>query len=261
MGAGYPSRMKIAGETYDYEKKLGSGSFGDVYLAKGPTSGKEYAVKVINLEKFDDVSVARRETETLKSLNHKHIIKHIAACETEGKLFLVLEYASGGTLQDFIVSKALLTESAIKHVFLQIVDGVLYLHSKGVAHRDLKPANILLDGAGTIKIADFGLAKAIKKQIILDSLCDTGSALMETRWGTPGYCAPEVKDSGNNGYNGKKADMYSLGVVLYGISTKLGTKQGQLSAGCTNLISNLTMFQADSRPTIEAVKKDKWLTN
>uniref|UniRef100_A0AC35GWU8 Protein kinase domain-containing protein n=1 Tax=Panagrolaimus sp. PS1159 TaxID=55785 RepID=A0AC35GWU8_9BILA len=259
MGNGYPSRMKIGGETYDYVKKLGSGGFGDVYLAKGPDSGREFAVKVINFNKFTDISIARRETETLKSLSHVNIIKHIASAETSDQLFIVLEYAPKGTLQNYIVSNGLLPEKQVKAIFLDIVNGVLYLHSKDIAHRDLKPANILLDDNGTFKIADFGLAKAVKKQVILDSLCDTGSALMETKWGTPGYCAPEVLDSHNNGYNGKKADMYSLGVVLYAIATNLSKSRENLSTGSIKLISDLTMFQADARPTIDAVKKNSYV--
>uniref|UniRef100_A0AC34GAC7 Protein kinase domain-containing protein n=1 Tax=Panagrolaimus sp. ES5 TaxID=591445 RepID=A0AC34GAC7_9BILA len=237
-------------KNYDYIKKLGEGGFGKVYLAKERSTGKEYAIKIIDKKKMHKPEFAGRELQNMKSLEHKNIIKLYNAVETWGdeigdSLYLVMEYAAGGDLYNYI-KKNQITEANAKKLFNQIVTGVQYLHSKKFAHRDLKPQNILLDSNGDIKIADFGLSKA-----------GENDDPMYTGCGTLGYLAPEVYYHASKGYDGFKADMYSLGIILSNIATNFG--KTEVSSECRVLFNKLTSKNPASRPSIFDVINDAWL--
>ena len=152
----------------------------------------------------------REEAVMMLSLDHPNIIRIKDTYESEHWIFIVMEYIRGGDLFDRIIERGRYTEANARSVMLQILDAVNYLHSKDICHRDLKPENILLmskESDCEIKITDFGLAKR------------TNQEGLKTFCGTPQYFAPEVlKRRGNSvsGYRyGMKADMWSLGVVLY----------------------------------------------
>jgi serine/threonine protein kinase len=121
------------------------------------------------------------------------------------KIYIILEFVTGGELFDKIVYQGRLSENESRRYFQQLIDAVDFCHSKGVSHRDLKPENLLLDSLGNLKISDFGLS-ALPQQVRDDGL-------LHTTCGTPNYVAPEVLN--NKGYDGAGADIWSCGVILY----------------------------------------------
>jgi len=150
----------------------------------------------------------------LKQLEHPGVVKlhDVIDFPLEKKVYLIMEYMEGGDLLTYIQSKKnkKLKEPAARKLFTQIISGVEYIHSKGIFHRDLKPDNILMESKHkTAKIADFGFSKEIDIQqplMRLQSMC-----------GSPLYCAPEILTG--HPYIGMEVDMWSLGVILYGMIT------------------------------------------
>ncbi|CAA2992204.1 CBL-interacting kinase 32 [Olea europaea subsp. europaea] len=121
------------------------------------------------------------------------------------KIFIVLEFVTGGELFDKIVNHGRMLEDEARKYFQQLINAVDYCHSRGVYHRDLKPENLLLDASGNLKVSDFGLS-ALSQQVKDDGL-------LHTTCGTPNYVAPEVLD--DHGYDGATADLWSCGVILF----------------------------------------------
>ncbi|XP_056169143.1 CBL-interacting serine/threonine-protein kinase 3-like isoform X4 [Syzygium oleosum] len=121
------------------------------------------------------------------------------------KIFIVLEFVTGGELFDKIVNNGRMGEDETRRYFQQLINAVDYCHSRGVYHRDLKPENLLLDAYGNLKVSDFGLS-ALSQQVRDDGL-------LHTTCGTPNYVAPEVLN--DRGYDGATADMWSCGVILF----------------------------------------------
>ena len=124
--------------------------------------------------------------------------------ETPTTLYLILEYASGGELFDFIVKKGKIEESLAAKFLQQLISGVEYLHKLNIVHRDLKPENLLLDDDCNIKIVDFGLSNFYKQGTLLKTAC-----------GSPCYAAPEM--IAGKSYNGLKVDIWSCGVILFAL--------------------------------------------
>jgi len=155
----------MIGEEYALLKDLGEGTFGNVKLGKHLTSGQLVAVKILEKKRITDkadVERVIREIKILKSIKHQHIIKLYEIIETEARIFLIMEYACGGELFDYIVRKDRLSEKEACKFYLQIISGIEFLHGKGIAHRDLKPENLLLDKNKHLKIVDFGLSNTYK---------------------------------------------------------------------------------------------------
>ena len=121
--------------------------------------------------------------------------------ETKQRLYLIMEFAEGGELFDFIVSKKRLDEKEAWAIFQQIIGGIEYISKLGIVHRDLKPENLLLDYNKHIKIVDFGLSNTFKKGETLKTAC-----------GSPWYAAPEMIEGKE--YHGTKADVWSSGVII-----------------------------------------------
>lgn len=154
---------------YDIGNELGRGSFATVMNAVHRETGKKYAVKIIHLNRYryssdpEALEKFNREIEILSSLNHPNICQLIEYFRDEATISLVLEYIAGGDLLDYIVSRDGVPEERAKLFTFQLCEALKYLHDKRIAHRDLKPENILLtdDEPPVVKIADFGLAKAV----------------------------------------------------------------------------------------------------
>lgn len=188
--------------------KLGEGTFGKVMTGTHIISGERVAIK--NLEKkrileVTDKSRVEREIKILKLLRHINIIQLYCVIQTASNIYLIMEYASGSELFDYIVSKKRLPEMEACHFFQQIISGVEYLHSLRIVHRDLKPENIILDKNKTLKIIDFGLSNSYSKHQLLATQC-----------GSPCYAAPEMINGKK--YCGLKVDLWSVGITLFAMT-------------------------------------------
>ncbi|XP_078592166.1 MAP/microtubule affinity-regulating kinase 3-like isoform X13 [Branchiostoma floridae x Branchiostoma japonicum] len=189
---------------YRLLKTIGKGNFAKVKLARHVPTGKEVAIKIIDKTQLNPSSLQKlfREVRIMKMLNHPNIVKLFEVIETEKTLYLVMEYASGGEVFDYLVAHGRMKEKEARAKFRQIVSAVQYCHQKRVVHRDLKAENLLLDADMNIKIADFGFSNEFTPGNKLDTFC-----------GSPPYAAPELFQGKK--YDGPEVDVWSLGVILY----------------------------------------------
>ncbi|KAK9459898.1 kinase-like domain-containing protein [Lipomyces oligophaga] len=197
---------------------LGEGEFGKVKLGwrRDGKSPSEVAVKLIKKENVppgsDREARFQREIVVLRHLRHPNIVRLQEIIQNDRYIGIVLEYASGGELFEYIVQNKYLKDSTACRLFAQLVSGVNYLHSKGIVHRDLKLENLLLDKHKNIIITDFGFANVFDPE---DLIAGRPKAdLMSSSCGSPCYAAPEVVISDGK-YSGRKVDVWSCGVILY----------------------------------------------
>ncbi|VDN06706.1 unnamed protein product [Thelazia callipaeda] len=190
---------------FEITKKLGSGTYGKVSLAYDHKTEREIAVKLIKksaIENKQDLARIRREIRIMSALKHPNIIQIFEVFENRDKIILVMEYASGGELYDYVSTYGSLPEPEARRIFRQITSAVLYCHKHKVAHRDLKLENILLDVDNNAKIADFGLSNYFSDKNLLNTFC-----------GSPLYASPEIING--TPYRGPEVDCWSLGILLY----------------------------------------------
>nr|GMD09689.1 CBL-interacting serine/threonine-protein kinase 23-like [Ipomoea batatas] len=193
---------------YELGRTLGEGSFAKVKFARNVETGENVAIKILDKEKVlkhKMIGQIKREIATMKLIRHPNVIRLYEVMASKTKIYIVMEFVTGGELFDKIASKGRLKEDEARKYFQQLINAVDYCHSRGVCHRDLKPENLLLDASGVLKVSDFGLS-ALPQQVREDGL-------LHTKCGTPNYVAPEVIN--NKGYDGVKADLWSCGVILY----------------------------------------------
>lgn len=211
-------------DEFEIEQELGSGAASRVFGCRHLASGERLAVKAVDLRRLlllgnlkDQLARLDGEVEILRQLCHERIVNLRGFHKSEHWYFLVMELVEGGELFDLIVRSKSLSEAEARHVFRQLLEGVGYMHARGVIHRDLKPENILVASSRPaqtsdegqlydVKIADFGLSKAI----------GGGASLARTRVGTPQYWAPEVLDVQRRGGSyDQAADFWGLGAILF----------------------------------------------
>lgn len=193
--------------SYDIDKELGKGTFGEVKLGIHRITNEKVAIKVLEKDKIvDEADKERvtREIHILKLIRHPNIIQLYEIIEDKEKLYLITEYASGGELFDYIVANQRVKELEACKFFQQLVDGIEYVHKLNIVHRDLKPENLLLDAKKNIKIVDFGLSNIYKENGLLSTAC-----------GSPCYAAPEM--IAGKKYNGLNVDIWSSGVILFAL--------------------------------------------
>lgn len=207
---------------YEYMRSIGSGSFSVVILCQHTLTKDVFACKVVSRKMLVEMEVFGRfeqEVRLLQSFNHPNVVKVSDLVFSDLFIYVVMEYCESGDLFALIVNDGIIDDDKIRHMFRQMIEGMHFVHSKHLAHRDLKPENILLDRDMNAKIADFGL-------------CHTtdSTKLLKTPCGSPFYAPPEIV--AGKEYDGEKADIWSLGVVLYAMSTGTfpwtGTNQTQL---------------------------------
>ncbi len=208
--------------SYDILSAIGKGGMGEVWKARDTKLGREVAIKTLP-EEFardgDRLARFEREAKVLASLNHPNIGTIYSLEECDGTRFLVLELVDGDTIADRVKRGPIPAEEALAFG-LQIAEALEVAHGKGVIHRDLKPANIKLTPDGTVKVLDFGLAKAVapagvgtdqQQPAVADALTKEG--LIQ---GTPGYMSPEqVRGEPVD----KRTDVWAFGCVLYEMLT------------------------------------------
>ncbi|KAI9904751.1 hypothetical protein N3K66_001280 [Trichothecium roseum] len=207
----YPQSRQTNGflQQYTLLEKLGKGHFAEVYLCVEKSSGQRYAVKIFTkhpgMEDRSKTEGLQQEIGVLMGVSHPNVLCLKDTFNERDRVYLVLELASEGELFNFIVMKQKLSEDEARKLFVQLFQGIKYLHERNVVHRDIKPENILLTDKNLhVKLADFGLAKIIGEESFTTTLC-----------GTPSYVAPEIlADSKQRKYT-KAVDVWSLGVVLY----------------------------------------------
>jgi len=196
------------------QELLGHGGMGAVYKARQLGLERTVALKIIRPEAADDQAFAdrfTREARAMAQLNHPNIVAVYDFGMAGDLYYLAMEYVEGTNLRQVIRKGDLEPRQALAMVG-QICDALQYAHDEGVVHRDIKPENILIDKKGRVKIADFGLAKMLRKPPAEATLTVPGQAM-----GTPDYMAPEQRE--RFGEVDHRADIYSLGVVFYEMLT------------------------------------------
>ncbi|XP_076146209.1 ribosomal protein S6 kinase alpha-3 isoform X4 [Alosa pseudoharengus] len=204
---------------FELRKVLGQGSFGKVFLVKkvtGPDAGQLYAMKVLKKAtlKVRDRVRTKMERDILVEVNHPFIVKLHYAFQTEGKLYLILDFLRGGDLFTRLSKEVMFTEEDVKFYLAELALALDHLHGLGIIYRDLKPENILLDEEGHIKLTDFGLSKeSIDHENKAYSFC-----------GTVEYMAPEVVNRRGHTHS---ADWWSYGVLMFEMLTGTLPFQGK----------------------------------
>jgi protein-serine/threonine kinase len=239
---------------YILGQTLGEGEFGKVKMGWKREGGVQVAIKLIRRESLGTnpsrLPKIYREISILRGLQHPNIVKLHEMVETERHIGIILEYASGGELFDYILQHRFLKDNAARRLFAQLVSGVGYLHKKGIVHRDLKLENLLLDRNRNIIITDFGFANTFNsndelgeeneynlgnrefvKKAGLDIVREDGHRrgdLMQTSCGSPCYAAPELVVS-DSLYTGRKVDVWSCGVILVSCVSSVANQNTNLS--------------------------------
>lgn len=185
--------------------ELGRGTYGSVFKALRRGRRTPYAIKVINMKGMSKKQLhdCAEEVRILSSLQNENIIKYLDSFVDAGKLYIVMEYASHGTLYDFYKSKrSKAEESFVWRTLVRLALALQYIHCKKILHRDVKSTNVFLDQNLKARLGDFGVAKVL----------DSGKKMARTVVGTPFYLSPELCKG--KPYN-DKSDIWSLGVVMY----------------------------------------------
>uniref|UniRef100_A0A2K5U1F5 non-specific serine/threonine protein kinase n=1 Tax=Macaca fascicularis TaxID=9541 RepID=A0A2K5U1F5_MACFA len=232
---------------FELLKVLGQGSFGKVFLVRkktGPDAGQLYAMKVLKKASLKDRVRTKMERDILVEVNHPFIVKLHYAFQTEGKLYLILDFLRGGDVFTRLSKEVLFTEEDVKFYLAELALALDHLHQLGIVYRDLKPENILLDEIGHIKLTDFGLSKeSVDQEKKAYSFC-----------GTVEYMAPEVFEmlTGTLPFQGKDRNE-TMNMIL---KAKLGMPQF-LSAEAQSLLRMLFKRNPANRLGSEGVEEIK----
>ncbi|OHT16885.1 CAMK family protein kinase [Tritrichomonas foetus] len=253
---------------YTLVQILGSGAFSVVYKAKKNSTSNFFAMKIIPKKMLideKDQKHLQRELDTMVLLKHENIVQLYEFFVDLENFYLVIDYCNGGSLLDVLMTKQKIKETQVATIFKQIVNAVDFCHQHDVAHRDLKPPNILVTVFPNIKLADFGLCGFIVNDGKLNTFC-----------GSPSYTAPECLKMTK--YDGKKSDIWSLGVILYELATyehpwvtgnvpkmieqiqkARYTIPNTVSPACADLIKQILKVNPNERISTENILNHPWL--
>jgi len=218
MGETFPPDLLIS--HYRIISKLGEGGMAEVYLAQDTKLGRRVAMKFLSPQTSADHQAQRRlirEAQAVATLEHQNICAIYEVGEAEGHNFIVMQYVEGKTLQQFLQDRVLDIPTALA-LAVQIGDALVEAHSRGIIHRDLKPQNIMITARQQAKVMDFGLAKVVNSEEVVESEARTQSLLTTpgTIIGTLPYMSPEqVRGERID----ERSDIFSFGVVLYEMLT------------------------------------------
>ena len=274
-------------------KEIGSGHNSIVWLAYNREDSKNYAIKVVNdaTNIENNIRAIINEANILKQLQHPNITA-LHKVSNEGKYtssegqnkkvtYAVLEFAENGALIEFILSTRKLSEETTRYFFIQLIEGLSYLHSKGFAHRDLKPDNLLLDKDYNLLLADFGFTISMAGR--------DGTGALSTLLGTDNYKSPEIHNGQE--YEGSSNDVFAAGIILFVLYTGSSPfnssrnndsyysyirnndhqmfwkfhskvkKDGSFNVfgdDFKNLVNSMLSFDPKKRPTLAQIKDSLW---
>ncbi|HEX4174703.1 MAG TPA: PASTA domain-containing protein [Acidimicrobiales bacterium] len=198
---------RVLGKRYRLLSALGTGASAHVYLAEDVSLQRHVAVKVLQPGLAADEAFLKRfraEARSVASLNHPHVLRVFDWGEDNDEPYLVLEYLGGGSLRDLLDRDVRLTHAQAAVLGAEVAQGLAYAHVRGLVHRDVKPANLLFDEEARVRIADFGVARALAEA----AWTEPAGAMV----GTARYISPEAAEG--KPVDGR-ADVYSLALVLY----------------------------------------------
>jgi serine/threonine protein kinase len=229
---------------YEILRELGHGAMGVVYAATDPLIGREVAIKTIRLESLGDESTRAdltrrlfREAQSAGILSHPGIITIYDVGENGKDAYIVMEFVEGKTLEEVLASGVPQPSATLLSLLSQAAEALDYAHRKGIIHRDIKPSNIMISENGTVKIADFGVAKLATST----ALTQAGFVL-----GTPSYMSPEQAQGRE--IDGR-SDQFSLAVVAFRIVTgKLPFDGPTLTALLTKILWEEPAYESSGLP-------------
>ncbi|CAL2049599.1 hypothetical protein CAEBREN_30726 [Caenorhabditis brenneri] len=252
---------------YDVGRAIGKGNFATVRIARHSIAKTKVAIKSIDVAALDRENLVKleREVKIVKIIDHPHIVKSYEIMRIDNMLYIVSEYCSSGELYETLIEKGRVAEDVARKWFSETASAVSYLHSHGIVHRDLKAENILLGKNSSIKLIDFGFSNF-----------QTGDQLLNTWCGSPPYAAPELLLG--NSYDGMKADIWSMGVLLYILVTggfpfpsdsvnklKRSVLSGVVkipywvSVECADFIRKMLVLNPGKRYSIQNVLQHRWM--
>jgi Tol biopolymer transport system component/predicted Ser/Thr protein kinase len=232
-----PEKSEFA--SYRVEKLLGKGGMGAVYLAKDKRLERAVALKILPLSlgaNTDGVMRFRQEARTASAISHQNVAHIYEFGEENERYFLAMEYVEGKTLRELLKEKSIDISRALE-IAIQIADALDATHKRGIVHRDIKPENVIVKGNGLVKVLDFGVAKLFDLQATSRDPVLSKISLVNTTpgtiMGTIGYISPEQLRSKKADF---RADVWSLGVVLYEMLSGRKPFEGKTSEGIAKAI-------------------------
>ena len=253
-------------DNYILTEDIGEGNFGKMKLGVYKPTLEQFAIKILNKKTIKEKmkNVDFRENEIITKFHHINIVNVFELIEDKDNYYIIMEYCQKGELFDYIVDKKKLSEEEASIFFYQLINGVSYMHKKGIAHRDLKPENLLLTKDKVLKIIDFGLSHEFD-----------GNILLKTKCGSPSYAAPEIIKGKQ--YDGFQIDSWCCGIILYAMVCGYLPFDGEtnkelfksilkcnpeypayLSKECKKLIKSILVIDPNNRITIEDIKETEF---
>ncbi|MDR2457702.1 MAG: Stk1 family PASTA domain-containing Ser/Thr kinase [Clostridiales Family XIII bacterium] len=222
---------KVLADRYEIIEKIGEGGMAVVYRAKDILLGREVAIKILRPEFIDNevfIKSFKRESQAAAALSHQNIVSTYDVGEDGNIYYIVMEYIKGQTLKEIIDKEAPIAPKTVVAIGKQICEALIVAHKHGIIHRDIKPHNIMINDEGIVKIADFGIAKAVNNATIVTS---PGMVVGSVHYFSPEQAKGSVVDA--------KSDIYSTGVVLYEMLT------GQVPFTADNPVTIAVMHMND----------------
>jgi serine/threonine-protein kinase len=224
----------LVGGRYRLDQRLGLGGMSEVWAADDTELGRRVAIKLLGRDA--DAARFNREARAVAALAHPNICQLYDFGDEDGRPFMVLEYLSGGTLEDRLVTGEPYPDDETQRIASELAAALAHAHARGLIHRDLKPANVLFDDEGRAKVADFGIARLSGA----GTLTEAGTLL-----GTAAYISPE-QATGRTA--SPASDVYSFGVILYRLLA------GRLPFEATTALELAEMHVRDEPPPLSALR-------
>jgi len=254
---------------FSFKDELGEGTFGHVRLAVNKQTGEKVAIKILEKKKileFEDKIRVEREIKILKCLRHPNIVHLYSVVQTMDNLYIIMEYARGIELFDFIAKRKRIDEITACQIYQQIISGLEYLHKNNIVHRDVKPENLIINKkTKELKIVDFGLS----------NMFNTERKLLSSSCGSPSYAAPEMLQG--HKYRPQPVDVWSSGIVLYAMICGYLPFEDEnndllyrkicigkfsipehVSSNCKDLLKKILVTDPNKRITIKQIKNHPW---